>query len=214
MVFPLLWKVEISWYIFASRVSSRGNRIGPVCLCVCPSVFQHSHSFDIWTWILTSQHDIMMSGDIHHGKRTLGWRNFTTRVAGGASMLRRFHIFLWVVSVLMTNCRHTDNQLDLIKSLPHSHQFTINTPLRSCLSRICKYCMNEVGSAKMPLKTLSLPFQMNDWHTGSHPVADQSVRARGVHQPRNFGKMHVIYADLKVGPLPTSSYIFLVWQRL
>ncbi len=28
---------------------------------------------------------------IHHGKRTLGLRNFTTRVAGGVSTLRRFH---------------------------------------------------------------------------------------------------------------------------
>ncbi len=28
---------------------------------------------------------------IHHGKRTLGQRNFTTRVVGGASTLRRVH---------------------------------------------------------------------------------------------------------------------------
>ncbi len=38
---------------------------------------------------------------IHHGKRTLGRRNFTTRVAaGGASTLRRFHILKEMVFCL------------------------------------------------------------------------------------------------------------------
>ena len=39
----------------------------------------------IFTWT----YDLCVS--IHHGKGTLGQRNFKTRVAGGASTLRRFH---------------------------------------------------------------------------------------------------------------------------
>ena len=39
---------------------------------------------------------------IHHGKRTLGRRDLTTRVVGGASMLRRFH---FIHGTLYSVCR-------------------------------------------------------------------------------------------------------------
>ncbi len=52
--------------IITSRVSGRGNRIGPVCLSVCVCV------------------RVCLA--------TLGRGNFTTQVVGGASMLRHFHV--------------------------------------------------------------------------------------------------------------------------
>ncbi len=41
----------------------------------------------------------------HHGKRTLGQRNYTTQVAGGASMLRRVHFLLppaWAEEIIVS----------------------------------------------------------------------------------------------------------------
>ena len=67
--------------IFMSWISSWGYRIGLVCVyvCVCLSVIH-------WSVFVSSR----------DGKKTLGRRNFiwTTRVAGRASTLRRFHFFV------------------------------------------------------------------------------------------------------------------------
>ena len=42
---------------------------------------------------------------IHHGKRTLGRMNFTTRFAGRASMLRHFHYWERLPSINPCNMR-------------------------------------------------------------------------------------------------------------
>ncbi len=88
---------SISHYLPCQQ-RGRANRISPVrlsvCVCVCVSVST-----------LTTEPKQCVS--IHHGKRTLGRRNFTTRLAGGASRLRHFHynLFLkihWSTEVLET----------------------------------------------------------------------------------------------------------------
>ncbi len=72
--------------VFTCRVSGQGNRISAVrlsfCVCVC--------LLDLRTQYLVQGCTLCVS--IHHGKRTLGRRNFTTRVTGGASTLSHFHL--------------------------------------------------------------------------------------------------------------------------
>ncbi len=57
-----------------------------VCVCVCLSVC------NLRTHMVEIRKCDGLSVAIHHAKRTLGRRNFTTRVAEGASTLRRFHL--------------------------------------------------------------------------------------------------------------------------
>ncbi len=74
-VFFQLYGFIKAWVHYLPRQRrGRGNRIGPVCVCVCVCVCACG-----------------LCVSIHHGNRTLGRGNFTTRVAGGASTLRRFH---------------------------------------------------------------------------------------------------------------------------
>ncbi len=87
---------DLHFYLPRQRCG-RGNSIGPVfpsfCLSVCQFVSTlTAEPFDVYImhWMLCI-YRLCLS--IHHGKRTLGRRNFTTRVAGGASTLRRFHSF-------------------------------------------------------------------------------------------------------------------------
>ncbi len=47
--------------IITSRVSSQSNRIDPLCLSMCPSVTQHSHSKTFWCTVTWKCHDIVMS---------------------------------------------------------------------------------------------------------------------------------------------------------
>ena len=64
--------------------------------------WQHVTSWDCMPWQFTASYGLCVS--IHHGKRTLGRRNCTTRVAGGASMLRRLHVcifFVWVQKFIL-----------------------------------------------------------------------------------------------------------------
>ncbi len=74
-----------------SRISRRGNRIGLVCalVCVCMCVC------------------VKVTESIHNGKRTLGRRNFTTQVAGGASTLRHFHLTITFVSAFVFHSKIT-----------------------------------------------------------------------------------------------------------
>ncbi len=70
--------------IFTSRVSGRGNKIGPVCVSVCLSVSQRSHS----------QTCDCLPGTVYQRKRTLCSKRFWITDAGGASTLGHFHTVL------------------------------------------------------------------------------------------------------------------------
>ncbi len=93
--------------IFTSRVSSWGNRIGPVCVSVCECVCVCNSALSRLNCLMYEQ-SIGLCVSIHHGNRTLGRGNFTTWVAGGASTLRRFHFYVflnWLLSISVTkNC--------------------------------------------------------------------------------------------------------------
>ena len=91
-IVPRFWGPELTNALVTSRVSGRGNRIGSVCVCVCDLIYTRFIYSQLHTEYSNSTRCTYgLCVRIHHGERTLGQRNFTTRVAGGVSTLRRFH---------------------------------------------------------------------------------------------------------------------------
>ena len=63
-----------------------------ICARACATEFAHTHLHILRTHMQEIRKCDGLRVSIHHAKRTLGRRNFTRRVTGGASMLRRFHL--------------------------------------------------------------------------------------------------------------------------
>ena len=43
-----VYRIQSNKFVIPSRVSSRGYKIGPICVCVCLSVCQRSHGWNVW----------------------------------------------------------------------------------------------------------------------------------------------------------------------
>ncbi len=103
------------------------TRVLRMCIMRMRKICVHAWNHEMWSYacIISCQgnrnRSIGLCVSIHHGKRTLGQRNFTTQVAGGSSTLRRFHYVIKLICIFPCSHNHYSIQQ---QSHPVTHWVT------------------------------------------------------------------------------------------